>query len=77
MGRRKHRKLCTVVEQMTYEVEWYREHGKYPDRIKLDSFGREYVEGDIAWNRQNHYRQETIRKPLADWVAFRVTGIKA
>ena len=33
------------------EVAWYRMNGRFPQRIKRDSRGREYVIGDISWNR--------------------------
>ena len=75
MGRRK-RPGCTYVEQIAYEVQWYREHGEYQDRIKKDYLGHEFVEHDWLWNRRNHFRQETIRDKLANYVAYRVTGIK-
>ncbi len=67
---------CTAVEQKAYEVEWYRKHGKYPDRIKTDSLGHEYVEWDKGWNQRNRYRQESVREQLADYVYFRCTGIR-
>lgn len=75
MGRRK-RIGCTYVEQIAYEVQWYRANGKYPDRIKNDDLGREYIEHDFSWNRRNRFRRETIRDKLANYVAYRVTGIK-
>lgn len=74
MKRRK-RPGCTYVEQQYYEVEWYRKHGKYPERIKVDSLGHEYVQIDLWWNQRNRYRMETIKDQLADYVAERVTGI--
>lgn len=67
---------CTRIEQMHYEVEWYEKHGKYPERIKVDSLGHRYVEWDRGWNARNHFRRETIWKELANYVAKRVTGIK-
>lgn len=75
MGRRK-RPGCSYFEQCAYEVQWYRAHGKYQDRIKTNYLEREYVEHDRLWNRRNHFRQETIKDKLADFVAERVTGIK-
>ena len=75
MGRRS-RPGCSYFEQCAYEVQWYREHGKHMDRIKKNHLEREYVEADIWWNRRNHFRQETIKDKLANYVAYRVTGIK-
>lgn len=65
----------TVFEQHAYEVQWYRANGKYQDRVKLDHLGREYVEADYNWNLVNHFRQESIRHELAEYVARRLTGL--
>jgi hypothetical protein len=40
------------------EIDWYRKHGKYADRIVKDSHGKQYMIGDWAWNRARHNRQE-------------------
>jgi hypothetical protein len=37
-------------EHQASEVEWYRQYGRYQDRIRLDIQGREYVIGDFSWN---------------------------
>jgi len=37
-------------EYRTLEVEWYREHGKFPKRIVMGRHG-EYVIGDQSWNK--------------------------
>ena len=37
-----------TVQQM--EVDWYRQHGRYPERIVMDSHGNEYVIGDWCWH---------------------------
>lgn len=67
---------CTHIEVMTYEVEWYEKHGKYPDdRIKIDDLGHRYVEWDRAWNQNNRYRREYVQKILADYVSARVAGM--
>lgn len=76
MMRRRKRSGCTYFEQRAYEVQWYRVHGKYPDRVKQDHLGHDYVEHDNLWNRRNHFRKETIKDKLAEFVAERVTGIK-
>jgi len=33
------------------EVDWYKRHGRYAERIRLDASDHEYVEGDWSWNR--------------------------
>ena len=77
MTRRKPKNLSmTVFEQHAYEVQWYRENGKHQDRIKKDHLGREYVECDFTWNKVNHFRQESIRDVLANYVQVRLTGLK-
>lgn len=68
---------CTHVEQMTYEVQWYRKHGKHQDRVQLDDLGHEHVVCDFIWNKRNPYRRESVRDQLANFVAYRVTGISA
>lgn len=75
--RRTKRGSLTHIEHMAYEVQWYEKHGQYPERIKLDDLGHRYVQSDYWWNRLNHYRQESIRSQLADYLAFKQTGIKA
>jgi hypothetical protein len=42
------------------EIDWYRKHGKYADRIVKDSHGKQYMIGDWAWNRSRHNRQEWV-----------------
>ena len=66
---------CTYFEQIAYEVQWYEEHGKYPERIKTDSLHRRYVEWDRGWNKRNPYRRETIAGKLRNYVQRQVTGI--
>ena len=42
------------------ELDWYKKHGTYPERIKEDANGNKYVEGDFTWNakHENRYKQE-------------------
>lgn len=47
------------------EVEWYRRHGKYRERICRDSMGREYVVGDWSWNRLHPEHQEHIEHRMS------------
>lgn len=42
------------------EVEWYRKHGRYKDRITEDTDGKKYVIGDESWNAQHHNAVEYI-----------------
>lgn len=79
MAKRKRKNAgLTAYEVNTYEVEWYRAHGKYPDeRIQIDNFGREYVIADIRWNRLHPYRRESVFKPLSEHLAKRCTGIRS
>jgi hypothetical protein len=40
-------------ESQAREVAWYRQHGRFPERIKYDGRGQLYVIGDQSWN-MNH-----------------------
>lgn len=42
------------------EVEWYRRHGKYPERIRRCGSGELYVVGDWAWERHHPDKPEPI-----------------
>jgi hypothetical protein len=42
------------------ELEWYKEHGKYKDRIHARHKDSEYVIGDFSWNKKNPERPEYI-----------------
>ncbi len=46
------------------QVKWYREHGKYPDRICFDNSGIKYVAGDFSWNHGNPATREVIEPQL-------------
>lgn len=46
------------------EIFWYKKHGKYKDRITVDSNGLKYVIGDWAWNRKNADRKEYIEDKI-------------
>lgn len=47
------------------EVEWYRRHGKYPERIKPDSAGVLYVIGDLSWNMNRPDKLERIESAMS------------
>jgi hypothetical protein len=42
------------------ELEWYRRHGSYLQRIATDGSGAQYVIGDWAWNRHHPDMTEEI-----------------
>lgn len=46
--------------QARAEVEWYRQHGKYPERIVRDDRGHLYVVGDWAWNARHPTKREQV-----------------
>lgn len=48
------------------ELLWYKKHGLYPDRIRYDSDGIKYVEGDFSWNLkiENKDRREFIENKM-------------
>ena len=45
------------------EVIWYRQYGKYPERIQLDGTGKWYVIGDESWNASRPWKPEIV-EPL-------------
>lgn len=52
------------MDPRPHEVAWYREHGKYPERIGRTNDGREFVIGDWSWNLLNPTRQEVIEQQM-------------
>ncbi len=54
--------LC--VNPKPLEVKWYRDNGKYPDRITKDSSGDEYVISDYS-TFANNGRLEHIEPDMA------------
>jgi len=44
------RAMKSYIDICEMEVEWYRQHGRFPERIVRDSKGIEYVIGDWSWN---------------------------
>lgn len=66
----------TYAERCELEVEWYEKHGNYKTRIKTDSLGVKYVEGDWQWHRAHPHAVERINQQLAEYVAWKKTGIK-
>jgi hypothetical protein len=48
------------------EVRWYRKHGNFQERIRIDGHGFPYVVGDQFWNcvRTTEYIERDMRKAL-------------
>jgi len=46
------------------EIRWYLKHGKYRDRIRLDSCLKPYVIGDWSWNHLYPTRREFIEPQM-------------
>jgi len=46
------------------ELQWYREHGLYLERIVLDGKGELYVIGDRDWNRLNNGKIEYFERKV-------------
>lgn len=46
------------------EVEWYRKHGKWHDRIRVTSDGVKFVVGDWSWNRSHPRRKEYVEDAM-------------
>jgi len=46
-----------------FEIRWYRQFGKYPERITKDRSGQQYMVGDWSWNRNYPEKAETV-EPL-------------
>ena len=42
------------------EIDWYRQHGKYPERITTDNRGVFYIVGDWSWHRLHPTQREPI-----------------
>ena len=53
-----------MLDQRPIEVDWYRQHGKYPQRIARDSRGTEYVIGDAAWNARHEWAKERVEPQM-------------
>lgn len=47
-------------EVQAEEVAWYRLHGRYSERIRLDGSGRPYVIGDWSWNQHYPHAREEV-----------------
>ena len=50
------------------EIEWYRAHGKHPDRITKEAVRpfHPYVIGDHSWNAANPDRKEFIEAYMSN-----------
>ncbi len=64
------------IDLQKLEVDWYKNNGKYLDRIKKDALGREYVVGDFSWEMNFSDRLEFVdilMKRYAERVAKQLT----
>lgn len=55
---------------MAAEVRWYKQNGKYPERITTDSRGRAFVVGDRDWNRRHRKKMEYIEDEMNANLSF-------
>ena len=58
--------LC--VDPRPLEVKWYKENGRYPERIVKPKIGGEYVIGDFSWNRKHKNKPEFIEPYMSYYV---------
>ncbi len=62
------------------EVEWYREHGRHPERVIRDtrgySYGSEMVVCDFSWNYHRPRQRETIKHRMANGILDKLQGWK-
>lgn len=49
-----------MADVQAREVEWYRRHGRYPERVRVSGDGRYYVVGDWSWNRLRATKPEFV-----------------
>ena len=69
----------TYDEQREAEVNWYKEHGQFPDRIGMTRERKPYVVPDFLWNRrrENLSRREYIDQRMNKYVLDQHYGWKA
>lgn len=58
--------MKTYAELAAEEVRWYRKFGRFPERIKKDSSGIEYVIGDWSWNRSQSTEKQEAIEPIME-----------
>lgn len=54
------------------EVEWYRQHGRFTERIDIDGHGQEYVIGDFGWFKMMRKPFEPIETRMSEAVRKRL-----
>ena len=47
------------------ELDWYKKHGKYKERITKDANNNPYVIGDFSWNAGNKDRIEFVEPKMS------------
>lgn len=65
-----------ALEFSRLEVEWYREHGRHPERIIRDSRGDEMVVCDFSWNYHRSRQRETIKHRMVNDILNKHYGWK-
>jgi hypothetical protein len=55
--------LSNTLTNREFEIRWYRQNGKYSERIARDGHGQLYLIGDWSWNRNYPEKAETV-EPL-------------
>lgn len=53
-----------MISPRIFELEWYRLHRKYEERIKRGGPDGDYVIGDDAWNRKFPDRAEYVESSM-------------
>lgn len=72
----------SAVEFARLEVEWYREHGRHPERVVRDthpaskSSGLEMVVCDFSWNYHRPRQRETIQHQMVNGILDKLCGWK-
>lgn len=59
------------------EVEWYRRHGRHPERIVLDRTGNPFVIGDWSWRRLHAVAFELVEDRMRAAGVYREPQPKA
>lgn len=64
-------KLLAALDKsdiQSWDVRWYKKHGRFPRRITKDRNGKEFVIGDWSWNRKyrNYTQCPHCGKPMSE-----------
>ena len=66
----------TVAEADRLAVLWYEKHGRHKGRIKRGPRGRRFVQSDWAWNHNHRHAREAVDYRIANFIAYRQTGLR-